>query len=624
VGAVALSTAGSTTAATQAWPMFQHDRQHTGRTSLVGPPGTDVLWTFPLEGKPGTPVVAADGTIYLPAGALNEFDPGKGFLYAINPNGTQKWRVDLPGPPASTAPAVGLDGTIYVHMNGGEGNIAATEHLWAVNPDGTSKWKLDFVVTLTSGVMSSPAIAADGTVWVGSPDTYLFALNPANGSLVCGVSPSASSIDASPAIAPDGTVYVIDASTHLFAIEPDCDVKWDFQLSDSGIAGGNEQSPAVAADGTVWAPSIDDYIYAVNPNGTQKCRFATGWAIRSAPAIALDGTVYVASDGLYALNPADCTQKWRFAPFGSQFSSASPIVDGDGNIYTPLLSIYFVYSLTPAGVERWSLPVNPAGSSGADPSGAIGVDGVLYQADGGFGGSPKRLRAIYAVPKTLTVTKAGGGAGAVTSNPAGIDCGSTCSHAFAHGTSVTLTATAGSGSSFSGWSGDCSGAGTCTLTMSANHSVTALFESDKTLTISKTGNGSGSVISSPSGIDCGATCSHAYAHGISVTLTAAPVSGSIFAGWAGACSGSGTCTLTMSANRSATANFQARCIVPNVKRKTLAAAKAALTKAHCSLGRVKRARSKKKKGTVIAQNEPPGKKLAPGAKVNLVLSKGKK
>ena len=75
----------------------------------------------------------------------------------------------------------------------------------------------------------------------------------------------------------------------------------------------------------------------------------------------------------------------------------------------------------------------------------------------------------------LTVARTGTGSGAVTSSPAGIACGTTCSAAYASGTAVTLTAAAASGSTFAGWSGACSGAGACVVTMSAVRSVTATF-----------------------------------------------------------------------------------------------------------------------------------------------------
>jgi len=80
---------------------------------------------------------------------------------------------------------------------------------------------------------------------------------------------------------------------------------------------------------------------------------------------------------------------------------------------------------------------------------------------------------------SLSVSKPGNGIGTVTSSPSGIDCGASCGAPFAIGTSVTLTATPGSGSTFSGWSGACSGAGpSCVVVMNAANSVTATFAID--------------------------------------------------------------------------------------------------------------------------------------------------
>ncbi|HSS52085.1 MAG TPA: hypothetical protein VLX28_24345 [Thermoanaerobaculia bacterium] len=77
------------------------------------------------------------------------------------------------------------------------------------------------------------------------------------------------------------------------------------------------------------------------------------------------------------------------------------------------------------------------------------------------------------------------------------------------------------------------------------------------LSISKAGTGSGTVTSSPAGINCGASCSAVFTTGTAVTLTAAPVSGSTFSGWSGACTGTGSCTVTLDADRSVTATFNA-------------------------------------------------------------------
>ncbi len=160
--------------------------------------------------------------------------------------------------------------------------------------------------------------------------------------------------------------------------------------------------------------------------------------------------------------------------------------------------------------------------------------------------------------RTLTVTRAGTGSGTVTSSPSGISCGSTCTASFASGASVTLTASAASGSTFAGWSGACTGTGTCTVPMTAAQSVTVTFNTSatsQTLTVARAGTGTGSVSSSPAGISCGGSCSASYASGTSVTLTASAASGSSFAGWSGACTGTGTCTAAMTAARSVTATF---------------------------------------------------------------------
>ena len=75
------------------------------------------------------------------------------------------------------------------------------------------------------------------------------------------------------------------------------------------------------------------------------------------------------------------------------------------------------------------------------------------------------------------------------------------------------------------------------------------------LTVHLAGTATGTVTSAPAGISCPTTCSASFASGTSVKLTALPAKGDYFAGWSGACKGTGTCTLVMNANKSATATF---------------------------------------------------------------------
>ncbi len=155
---------------------------------------------------------------------------------------------------------------------------------------------------------------------------------------------------------------------------------------------------------------------------------------------------------------------------------------------------------------------------------------------------------------TLTVTKAGTGGGIVTAT--GISCGADCSEIYNYGTAVTLTAAPTAGSTFVGWSGACTGTGTCNVTIDAAKSVTATFDIQTfTLTTSLTGNGTGTISSTPAGISCGVDCSQIYNFGTVVSLTASAGTGSTFTGWGGACAGTAACTVTMDAVKSVSASF---------------------------------------------------------------------
>jgi hypothetical protein len=162
------------------------------------------------------------------------------------------------------------------------------------------------------------------------------------------------------------------------------------------------------------------------------------------------------------------------------------------------------------------------------------------------------------IEQNFTLTVAVSGDGSVASQPAGINCGADCSEVYAANTQVTLTATPGANQSFAGWSGACSGASSCVITMNQASSVSASFvtvtASQFTLQTSVTGNGQ--ITSAPAGISCGSTCSALFNAGTQVILTATPAAGQVFNGWTGACSGAAaTCSLQLTQDRSAQASF---------------------------------------------------------------------
>jgi uncharacterized repeat protein (TIGR02543 family) len=163
---------------------------------------------------------------------------------------------------------------------------------------------------------------------------------------------------------------------------------------------------------------------------------------------------------------------------------------------------------------------------------------------------PNSTNKAETIAVTLTITSTVIPVYTLITNTAGTGSGTISPSAgtYASGTVLTLTATPAAGSTFTGWSGDCAGTGSCVVTMSGNKTVTGTFTTVSpiyTLTTSTAGTGSG-VISPSAGT---------YASGTVVTLTATPAAGSTFTGWSGDCAGTGACVVTMSGNKTVTATF---------------------------------------------------------------------
>jgi FG-GAP repeat/Divergent InlB B-repeat domain len=205
----------------------------------------------------------------------------------------------------------------------------------------------------------------------------------------------------------------------------------------------------------------------------------------------------------------------------------------------------------------------PAGSCSAqDPPGTVlalaatpGAGSVFTGWSGACSGTgscrvtlaaDRAVTAGFAVARTLTT--AASGAGQVGGGGA-----------YAEGTVVAVSETPALGWMFSGWSGDaCSGLGPCTVAMGADHTVTATFTPGvppprHTLSVALAGGGRGAVAGG--GLICPGGCTGAYPTGMIVTLRAAPSAGSSFAGWAGACTGTGSCTVTLGSDLAVRARF---------------------------------------------------------------------
>ena len=185
--------------------------------------------------------------------------------------------------------------------------------------------------------------------------------------------------------------------------------------------------------------------------------------------------------------------------------------DTGGDYGTPAAGDRFTFVATGNGTGTWRIVDDPSGVRTLTPGGVFPgsltytvpaggmVTGVGFFVDTYAGNgdtitgscTDSLIPALY----VLSVAKSGTGAGTVRSSPAGINCGATCSASFAGGTQVTLSATPASGSTFAGWSGACSGTGSCSVVMEAAKSVGASFNLVP-FTVSTTGVSAG-VISAP-------------------------------------------------------------------------------------------------------------------------------
>lgn len=162
--------------------------------------------------------------------------------------------------------------------------------------------------------------------------------------------------------------------------------------------------------------------------------------------------------------------------------------------------------------------------------------------------------ALWGCTSEVEVELLGGGAGRVTSEPAGIDCPGAC--AAPAGPARVLRAEAAPNHRFQGWGGACLGDGPCALPPGQAAKVQAVFQPTYPLALSFEGDGLGRV-NAGTHLDCASDCVARVPAGWGVELSAQPAPGMAFAGWGGACAGSGPCVLSMAGPQRVSARFEA-------------------------------------------------------------------
>ena len=289
-----------------------------------------------------SPAIAADGTLYV---------PGATGLYAVHPDGTQKWfykqKLQSPAFPLHFAVIddktnIWFDFTVEVdRLSGGAMQVdsSGNEVPGAVSRERVSQLSESFDGTIYIAMNGSAAtFRIDGKGLTNELGGYFFSFAQ-DGTTYAVLAHQlvayrsdhttkwslAGDQFGEPALGSDGTIYVGGRGAFT-AVNPDGTIKWSFGIKDHII-----QSPAIATDGTVYFGADDGNLYALDPQGKLKWKFSVVREIHSTPALAKNGTVYFGGTDnvLYAIG-SDGRLKWGFKTAGQVFS---PTIGDDGTIY---------------------------------------------------------------------------------------------------------------------------------------------------------------------------------------------------------------------------------------------------------------------------------------------------
>jgi len=297
-----------------------------------------------------SPAIDADGTIYV-GGA-------KG-LYALNPDGTQKWfhenvengfNFQSPYQPVLYA-FIADDGHIWFDFKSKyETNTAG---LSRVDANGEGKAFVSNVTTvMQTGLLNNGSIFV---VWDQGGPAFLLPEGYQPETVGKTIDPIIRQQwwDAEfgvprdchpPALGTDGIRYV-GCKGRMMVMKPTGDaVIWSF--STPGYWAGQ---PAVAQDGTIYFGAEDGHVYALSSDGKLKWKFSTGDKVHSTPAIAKNGTIFFGSDDhyLYAVGPGGHAE-WRYRTGGPVYS---PTIGPDGTVYALSADgkLYAIQDMEPNG-----------------------------------------------------------------------------------------------------------------------------------------------------------------------------------------------------------------------------------------------------------------------------------
>jgi outer membrane protein assembly factor BamB len=312
--------------------MLHLDPRHTNRSPFVGPRAPKLLWTFDTGGPiQAAPIVLDNDTIVV--ASLG------GKLYGLSDTGELRYQVDL-GDRVYATPLAQSD-ALFVGSD--------AHKFFGLTKEGTIRFRLDADNDVDTGAVPAPwggiVFASGRVVYASKPDGTLFWRLKTKRKCF-----------SSPAVADDGTVYVGSQDHHVYAITPEGKVKWSLDLG-----ADVDSSPAIQDDGTVIVGSDKSEIVAVAPeDGSIRWRTDVGGYVRGALSIARDGTILSGTYGptphMVGLDPVDGRLRFRFSIRGTgapEFGiHGGPVEDAEGRLYFGAQDDH-AYALTSDGAIIW-------------------------------------------------------------------------------------------------------------------------------------------------------------------------------------------------------------------------------------------------------------------------------